>query len=444
MIKIHAVGGYDEVGRNMTCLEIGPDAFIFDCGLYLPPIVEMEDAQKNVFNEKSLRSIDALPDDLLLDKLNVRSKVKAILVTHAHLDHVGAIPYLAHRYPDAEVVGTPFTIEVLKTLLKDNNLKIKNPMRVVTPNSSYKLGNYEIEFINMTHSTIQTAMVAVHTPKGVILYANDFKFDNSPILGKRPNYERLKELGKDGVLALIVDSLYAGDERKTPSEKIARDLLEDVMLGTSNEDGCIIVTTFSSHIARLKSIVDFGKQLDRKILFLGRSLYKYVGAASRLKLAPFSKDVEMVTYTNQIQRMLKLVEKDRTKWIIVCTGHQGEPGSILDRLVREVLPFKFSSKDHVIFSSRIIPSPINIANRGQIEKKLKERGVRIFTDVHTSGHCGREDLRDLINMLKPKNIIPAHGDIVKRTPLAELSRELGYTLGKDVHLIQNGQTLDFD
>ena len=440
MIKLHAIGGYDEVGRNMTCLELDGDAFLFDCGLFLPPIVEMEDGMKETYDEKMMRSIDAIPNDLVLEKNKVRDKVRAILISHAHLDHVGAIPFIADRY-NAEIAATPFTIEVLKTLLRDNNQKIKNALRVVTPNSSFKYGKYKVEFINITHSTIQTALIAVHTEKGAVLYANDFKFDNSPILGKRPNYERLAELGKEGVLALIVDSLYSGDERKTPSEKIARDLLEDVLLGTTNKDACIIVTTFSSHIARLKSIVDFGKQLNRKILFLGRSLHKYVTCAANLQLVPFIKDIEMVTYTNQVKRKLKQVEKERGKWLIVCTGHQGEPGSVLDKLSRDFWPFKFSPKDHVIFSSRIIPSPINVANRSRLEKRLKEKGVRIFTDVHTSGHCGREDLRDLIEMVKPKHIIPAHGDLDKRAPLAELAGEMGYELGKNLHLVQNGQTL---
>lgn len=445
MIKLHAIGGYDEVGRNMTALELDKDVFIFDCGLFLPPIVEMEDSlKKAAYTEKMLRSIDAVPNDLILDKHGINSKVRALLITHAHLDHVGAVPFLAGRYSGAEIAGTPFTIEVLKILMKENESKIKNPLRVVSPNSSFKNGKYKIEFINMTHSTIQTAMIAVHTEKGVVLYANDFKFDNFPILGKKPNYERLTELGKEGVLALIVDSLYSGDERKTPSEKIARDLLEDVMLGTNNKDGCIVITTFSSHIARLKSIVDFGKQLNRKILFLGRSLHKYVGAASKLQLAPFMKDIEMVTYSNQIKRKLKQIEKERNKWLIVCTGHQGEPNSVLDRLSRDYWPFTFSAKDHVIFSSRIIPSEINIANRNMLEKRLKERGVRIFTDVHTSGHCGREDLRDLLTMVKPKNIIPAHGDMTKRTPLAELASEMGYELEKNIHLLQNGQVLKLD
>lgn len=443
MIKLHTVGGYSEVGRNMTCLELDKDAFIFDCGLFLPPIVELEDSQKKAFDEKSMRSIDAIPDDLILDKLNIRNKVRAILISHAHLDHLGAVPYLGHRY-NAEIAGTPYTIEVLKSILKDNEMKIRNVMRTVTPNSSFNLNNYKIEFINVTHSTVQAALIAIHTPKGVIIYGNDFKFDNSPILGKKPNYERLRELEKEGVLALVVDSLYSGEERKTPSEKIARDLLEDVLMTTNNQDSCIIVTTFSSHIARLKSIVDFAKQLNRKILFIGRSLHKYVSAADRVKLVPFMGDIEMLTYTNQIKRRLKQISKERNKWMIVCTGHQGEPGSVLDRLVKDAFPFSFQQGDHVIFSSKVIPNPINVANRNQLEKKLKEKGVRIFTDVHVSGHCAREDLRDLITMLNPKHIIPAHGDISKLTPLAELATELGYVLGTNIHLMQNGQTLQLD
>ena len=152
----------------------------------------------------------------------------------------------------------------------------------------------------------------------------------------------------------------------------------------------------------------------------------------------------MLTYTNQIKRRLKQISKERNKWMIVCTGHQGEPGSVLDRLVRDAFPFSFQPNDHVIFSSRVIPNPINVANRNQLEKKLKEKGVRIFTDVHVSGHCAREDLRDLITMIHPKHIIPAHGDISKLTPLAELATELGYILGQNIHLMQNGQTLQLD
>ncbi len=442
MIKLHAIGGYSEVGKNMTALQINDDVILIDSGLFLPPIVELEEREK-FYTEKKLRSIGALPDDLLLDKLNLSAKVRALLVSHAHLDHVGALPYIAPRYK-AEIAATPFTLEVLKALLKDNNIRIKNHIRKVTPNSSFNVkGNkeYKVEFINITHSTPQTALIAIHTPKGVVLYANDFKFDNFPMIGKKPNYKRLQEIGKEGVLALIVESLYAGQEGKTPSEKIAQNLLEDVLTATDNKDACIIVTTFSSHIARLKSIVHFGKQLGRKIVFLGRSLRKYVTAATRLKLAPFVRDIELLSYKNEVERALKIIAKKRNRYMIVCTGHQGEPGSVLDRLARGMLPFTLQREDHVIFSSCIIPTPISIANRKRLEKKLKEKGIRIFADVHVSGHAFREDLRDLIKVLNPQHIIPAHGEMSKLTALAELGTEQGYKLGKNLHIMQDGQTL---
>ena len=443
MVEIHTVGGFSEVGRNMTCLDLGEDAIILDAGLFLPAIVEMEEAEREM-SERKLRSVGALPDDLILDRLGIRNKVRAILASHAHLDHTGAIPYIGQRY-NAEVLATPFTVEVLKSLYRDENVPMKNNIKVVQPNSIYavqgKKNKIEVEFINVTHSTLQSTLMAVHTKEGVILYANDFKFDNNPILGKMPNYQRLKELAKEGVLALVVESLYAADERKTPSEKIARGLLEDVLLTTSNENGCVIVTTFSSHIARLKSIVDFGKQLKRKIIFLGRSLNKYVSAANRVKLVPFMKDIQLISYRKQMDSVLKKVAAKRKEYMLVVTGHQGEPGSILDRMASNKLPYTFSSKDHVIFSSRTIPTPINITQKAKLDAKLKARGVRIFSDIHVSGHAGREDLRDFINMVQPLHIIPAHGDLKKLSALGELAQELGYRLGKDCHIMQNGSKI---
>jgi len=442
MIKIHTIGGYSEVGKNMTAIQIDDDYVLIDCGLFLPPVVEIEEKERPYTTQK-LRAVGAIPNDLVLD--DVKDKVIAILAGHAHLDHIGALPYLADRY-NADILATPFTLEVLRALYRDSNIPIKNKLKEVTPNSSCyihgKKTDYKVEFINITHSTLQVALIALHTPKGVILYANDFKFDNFPILGKKPNYERFRELAEEGVLALIVDSLYADQDGKTPSEKIARNLLEDVLLTTENQNACIIVTTFSSHIARLKSIVDYGQQLGRKIVFIGRSLHKYVSAAARVNLAPFVNDVKMLSYRHEIVKTLKLIEKNRSKYLIVCTGHQGEPGSVLDRLSRGELPFAFEKRDHVIFSSRVIPTPINVANKERVEKRLKEKGVRIFSDVHVSGHAYREDLRDLITMLKPKHIIPAHGEMSKLTALTELATEEGYELGKNVHIKKDGQSLE--
>ena len=444
-MKIYTIGGYNEVGKNMTAVDLGEDVILFDCGLFLPPIVELEEADKT-YTEKKLRSIGAVPSDELLDNLNLRSKVRAILPSHAHLDHIGALPFLAYRY-NADIIGTPFTIEVLKTLLKDEQVFLKNKLRVVQPNSfcyiQGKTKKYKVDFINVTHSTLQTSMIALHTDEGIVLYANDFKFDNNPILGKKPNYEKLKEIGKEGVKVLIVDSLYSGDERKTASEKVARALLEEIMLTTNNENAGLVVTTFSSHIARLKSIVEFGNELNRKIVFLGRSLNKYVGAAARIDMCPFINDVELVSYRNQLEKKLKNINKEREKYLIVCTGHQGEPGSILDRMSKNKLPFQFRSQDHFLFSSSVIPTPVNIDNREKLDNKLKKSGVRLFNNLHVSGHAGREDLRDFINLLNPENIIPAHGSRDKIAPMADLAKEMGYK-DKNIHLLGDKQKLELE
>lgn len=442
-MEIYTVGGYDEVGKNMTVVDLGEDAFIFDAGIFLPPIVALEEREKG-YNEKILRKIGALPNDYILDAKGITQKVRAILPSHAHLDHIGAIPYLAQRY-NAEVIGTPFTIEVLKQLYEDGKIPIKNKLVAIHPNSSYivqgKTKKYKIDFVNITHSTIQTAMVAIHTDEGIVLYANDFKFDNNPIVGKEPNYELLKDLAKEGVKVIIVDSLYSGDERKTASEKIARGLLEDTMLTTQNERSAVVITTFSSHIARLKSIVDFSKRLNRQPIFVGRSLNKYVRAAINVNLCPFANEIKLASYKNQVEKHLKKINGDRTKYVLVCTGHQAEPGSVLDRITKGQLPFNFNFEDHVIFSSSVIPAPINKENRKVLEDKLKKRGVRIFNNVHVSGHAGREDLRDFINMINAEHIIPAHGEKEKTSPMVELCNELGYKTNKTVHQMTNGAHL---
>jgi len=442
MLNIHAIGGYNEVGKNMTALEDGEDVLLFDAGIFLPAIVGVQEREKNPTN-KWMRGIGALPDDLYLDKNNLRNKVRSIMVSHAHLDHIGGVPYLAQRYK-APVAAPQFTIEVLKKLLEDNKLGIPNKFLPIKPNNSLIIKgkkDYKVEFINITHSTIQSTMIAVHTKSGVVLYANDYKFDNSPTFGEKPNYKRLKELSKIGIKALIVDSLYAGDDRKTPSEKIARGLLEDVMFTTENYKSGMVITTFSSHIARLKTITEFGKKLNREVVFLGRSLEKYVSAADNIGKAPFRKDIEIAKYRRQLEKLLRKVNKNKRKYLVVCTGHQGEKGAILDRMSRNQLPYKLSSEDHVIFSSKTIPTPITLENRAQLEKRLKKHKVRIFDNVHVSGHGGREDLRDLIKLTNPEHIIPSHGDFKKTEPGQNLAIEMGYKKNYNVHLMSNGKKL---
>lgn len=442
-MEICTIGGYEEVGKNMTAVKVGDDVIIFDAGIFLPPLIELqEQEQQQQYSEKMLRGIKAIPDDLVLDKLGWTKKVRAIIIGHAHLDHVGGLPYLAHRYPNAEIIASPFTMEVLNSILNDEKIRLKNKQRTVKTNSTLNLGkNIKLEFIHTTHSTIQCLFVAWHTKEGVFFYALDFKFDKHPIIGEPPNYSRLKQLGRQGVKCLVVDALYSDTDRRTASERIARNLLQDAMDTVRNKNSALFITTFSSHIARLKSIVEFGKKTRRQIIFLGRSLNKYVTSAQKVGLCPFTKNVKIIKYRRQINSVLSRVEKDRGKYLIVCTGHQGETGSILDRVVNGETPFNFRSGDNVIFSSSIIPATPNIMARDKMDKKLRSKGVRIQTDVHVSGHGGREDLRDLVEMLQPKHIIPAHGSLKQEAPMIDLATELGYKFHENAHLSSNGKVI---
>lgn len=444
-IEICTIGGYGEVGRNMTAVRVGDEVVIFDIGFYLPKVISFEGEEAlsiKELTEEQLIDNGIAPDDRAIKDWH--GKVKLICVSHAHLDHIGAVPYLASKYK-CPIMGTPFTIEVLKSLYYDEGKKLTNEIKVLNPNSKYKISDsLSVEFVNITHSTPQSAMVVLHTPRGAIVYANDYKFDNHPVIGKKPNYARLKEIGKKGVLALVVESLYSESDMKTPSEKVAQQMLKDVILGTDNKGAAIIVTTFASHIARLKSISDLGRKLNRRVVFLGRSLFKYVTAAEKIKIVKFTKRIEGPFSGKDVRKKLNFINKDKSKYLIVCTGNQGEPTSALARMANGDLPFTFSPNDQVIFSCRTIPDPINTANRAILEQKLKNLKVRIFKDIHVSGHAAREDHRDLINMLKPEHIIPSHGNITKLTPLADLAVEMGYTLGETVHLMRNGQKMKLE
>ncbi|MBI2658599.1 RNase J family beta-CASP ribonuclease [Candidatus Woesearchaeota archaeon] len=439
MVEICTIGGYNEVGKNSTAIKIGDDAYVFDLGIHLENYVKYTQDEDIVdISPKELMKAGAVPDISAIE--DWKNNVKMILPTHAHLDHLGAIPYLANNFK-APIMCTPFTSEVLKGILTEDKIKLNNKIRSMSANSSFQANNVKIEFVHMTHSTPHTVMIALHTKEGIILYANDFKFDLFPTLGQKPNFKRLEELGKQKVLALICDSTYAADARKMPSESIAKEMLREVMLGIDSKNKHVVVTTFSSHIARLKSIVEFGQKMNRKIVFMGRSMAKYVRAAEATGIAKFTNKVEVLKFSGQIKRKLKKIAKDRGKYLMVVTGHQGEPKSTLAKMMNNELKFKFFPEDHIIFSCRTIPTPTNIANRQKLEADLRTFNVRIFKDIHQSGHAAREDLRDLINLVKPQHIIPAHGELRMTSALADLAVEMGYKKGQNVHVMGNGERL---
>ena len=439
-IEICGVGGYNQVGKNMTAINVDGDVVLLDMGLYLEEYIKYQgETNDGTLSTSRLLDVGALPDISKIKEWH--KKVKAIIPSHAHLDHIGAIPFLGNMF-NAPIIGTPFTIEVLKLILKKDELKINNKLKVLKSGKKIIISkNITVEFIHVTHSTPQTVMIAIHTKYGVILYTNDFKFDNNPTIGNKPNYNRLKELGKKRILALIADSTNAPEEGHTPSELDARNLLEETMLNITDKKKAVLVTTFSSHISRLKSIVEFGRKMKRRPIFIGRSLNRYSEAAKNVGLIDFSKKVEIVKYSSRIKQKFKKINRQIGNYLLVATGHQGEINATLSKMVDENLGYNFKRGDVVIFSCDIIPTPTSIENRKILEEKLNYLGVTIFKDVHSSGHASKEDIKDLIKMVKPKHIIPSHGDLRMRSALADFSSKMGYTLGKDIHFISNGGRL---
>jgi ribonuclease J len=433
MIEILPIGGFREVGKNCTAVKVDDEVIVIDMGLHLQHYIEYtQDDDEVDLSTNKLISIKAIPDISIMEEWIPLTK--AICISHAHLDHVGAAPFLAHKFK-CPIHGTPYTIEVLRALIEDKEVKLPNKLMSHDINSMFKVSdNIKIEFISITHSVVHSALIVIHTKYGSIVYANDFKLDNQPTLGHKSNIGRMKEM--KNVKALIVDSLYAHKPIKTPSESVARELLREVMISTYSDGKAIIVSTFSSHLARIKSIMEFSKQLNRKVVFLGRSLDKYIMAGERCGIVEFSKNAKIIKYRHQIQKFLKNC-KTPEDYVFVVTGHQGEPKSVLARMIFQGY-FKFKKEDLVIFSCNIIPVEDGLRNREAMESELKKKKVRIFRDIHVSGHGAREDQRDLINMLEPEILLPSHSEIATAEQFLELAEEMGYKENKSCFLLKNG------
>ncbi len=439
MIEIFAIGGFSEFGRNMTAVRVDDEVIIIDMGIHMENFIRIQGSE-DIENATTRRLLehDVIPHFKDIDHL--KEKVKAIVPTHAHLDHIGAIPFLARKY-DADIFCTPFTGEVIKAIYADRKQKIKNAIRFVNPNSSFKISkNISVDFINVTHSTPQTIMLGIRTKYGNIVYANDFKFDTSPTLGPKPNFAKMRSF--EGSLCLISDCTRAWDKRKTPSESVAKEMLRDVLDGITSDKNLIVATTFSSHLARLKSMINIAHSKGRRVTMLGRSLDKYVSAGEAAGIIDF-REIQRIRYRDKIRRFMKQVSKEPGKHMLIVTGHQGEPQAVLADLAYGKIDYKFNAGDQVIFSCGVIPNEENQKNRDFLEAKLEAKKARIFKDIHVSGHAAREELRDLLDMIKPKHIIPAHGYPDMMESMKELAEEMGYDK-KDVHMMGNGESVEID
>ncbi|PKL66153.1 MAG: ribonuclease J [Methanobacteriales archaeon HGW-Methanobacteriales-1] len=444
-IEIIAIGGYEEVGKNMSAVRIGEEIIIFDMGIHLDRLHIHEDTDIDKMHSLDLIERGVIPDDTLMKDVN--GKVKAIVFTHGHLDHIGAVAKLAHRY-DAPIIATPFTMALIERVAKwERKFKFNNPLQILNSGEKCQISpDITLEFVRTTHSIPQAVTPALHTSEGIIVYSNDFKFDNHQKISPPPDYQRFLELGEKGVLSLIVDSTRAAEreEVKTHSEKIARIVLQDILEQPLKDDQGILITTFASHIERVQAICDIVGQSDRKMLLLGRSMERYCGLAEKMGILDLPKNASIYGSPKSINRALSLAEEKRSDYVLLTTGHQGEPDALLPRIANDKTSFLVQPGDNVIISAPIIPNPLNKANRNLLEMRLKSKGARIYTNAHVSGHAGREDHRDFLRMLNPAHLIPAHGNLEMLSAYAELAEEEGYRIGKNIHLLRNGQAQVFN
>jgi ribonuclease J len=440
-IEIIAVGGYDEVGRNMTAVRCGKEIVIFDMGLRLDQLMIHEDAEVDEMHSLDLIKIKAIPDDTVLQK--VEGTVKAIVCSHGHLDHIGAIPKLAHRYK-APIIATPYATELIRQQISgEKKFGVNNRLFALSAGQRYTLSpNLVLEFVHTQHSIIDTVTPVLHTPHGAIVYACDFKFDRTPVIGKPPDFARFRQLGKEGVLALIVESTYIHRPGRCPSERIARDLVRDVITSFEDDKSAIVVSTFSSHISRVKTIAECAHEIGRKPVFLGRSMQKYSVTAEQMKFVSFPETASVFGDRRTVDRVMRRMMKEgKDKFLPIVTGHQGEPGSILTRIALGDTPYQLSKGDKILFSANVIPNPMNVGARYVVTQHLKKAGARVFEDLHVSGHAYREDHYEFLQMLQPQHIIPAHADLTMTAGYADFAGDLGYTANKDVHPMQNGGRL---
>ena len=425
----------------MTAVRVGKEIVVLDMGVRLDRIQIHEDAEIENMHSLDLIQMKAIPDDTLMN--TVEGTVKAIVCSHGHLDHIGAITKLAHRY-NAPIVATPYTIELIRQQIAgEQKFGVNNKLFVLRAGQKYTISpTLTLEFVRMQHSIIETVMPVLHTPQGAIVYSNDYKLDRTPVIGEPPDFGRLRQIGKEGVLALFAESTNVHMKGRTPSERIARDIVRDTMTSYEDDKNAIIVSTFSSHIARVKTIAECAHEIGRKPVLLGRSMERYSSTAEQMKLVAFPQTLSMFGNRRTVERtMRRMMKMGKEKFVPIVTGHQGEPGSILTRIALDDTPYKIDKGDKILFSAKVIPNPMNFGQRYMVETRLKMRGARIFDDLHVSGHAYQEDHYELVQLLDPQHIIPSHGGIEQTGAYTEFAEECGYTFQKDLHILRNGQRM---
>ena len=418
-VRVMALGGLNEIGKNMTLIEYKDEIVVIDAGLSFP--------------EDEMLGVDiVIPDITYL--LKNKDKVKGIFITHGHEDHIGALPYILKKI-DVPVYGTRFSIGLIEAKLKEHKLNTVK-LNVVTPKQIIKLKNISVEFIKNNHSIPGSCSLAVHTEQGVIFHTGDFKIDLTPIDGDVMDIHRIWELGSAGVLLMLADSTNVEKSGFTMSEKTVGAGLDDLFRKANGSR--IIVATFASNVHRLQQIINMAVKFNRKVAISGRSMVNVIGVAKDLGYLDIEDDI--LIDLNDISKY------DNSELVIITTGTQGEPMSALARMAcSEHKKVEIIPGDLVIISAHPIPGNEKLISK--VINLLFERGARVvyndIADIHVSGHAAQEDLKLINRMVKPKFFMPVHGEYRMLKRHAELANELGMPQ-QNVFVMQTGQVLELD
>jgi len=414
-LEIIPLGGTGEIGKNLNLVRCDGEAVIIDCGISFPG--------------EDLPGVDlVIPDPEYL--LSVRDELLAILLTHGHEDHVGALPYLLPRLGKLPIYGTPLTLALIEQKLRERRLDA--PLNPVKPGTPFQVGSITVEPIRVTHSIPDCVAYALRTAEGIVVFTGDFKFDHTPVDGERTDFNHLARLGDEGVLLLLSDCTNAERTGWTPSESTVSDAYYTLF---ANAQGRILVTTFASNLHRLQQAIDMAQLYGRRVAVLGRRMEQNVDIAVQrgyLRVEP-----GVLISARQID------DYPPERILVLTTGSQGEPLSALSQIAADEYPrLKINPGDTVILSATPIPGNESLVWR--TVNRLVRLGAKVYHDgivpVHVSGHASQEELKLMISLLKPRYLAPVHGEPRHQAAYFELARQMGYR-DEQMFLLENGSVL---
>ena len=420
-LRIIPLGGLGEVGKNITAIEYGDDIIIVDCGVGFP--------------DEDMFGIDlVIPDITYLE--NNRDRIRGMVLTHGHEDHIGSIPYIL-RSINPPIYGTRLTVKIIENKLKEHRLPWDPSLRCVEAGDTVRLGCFSVEFIRVNHSVADACCLAIRTPLGMIIHTGDFKLDLTPIEGDIMNIPRLGELGNQGVLLLMCESTNAERPGYTPSERTVGRSLEYIF--TTNEEKRIVISTFSSNVHRVQQILDIAARHGRKVAITGRSMINIITSAVELGYINLPDGV--LIDINNIKRYRP------HELVLVCTGSQGEPMSALYRMAfGDHSQVTLDRNDVVLISASAIPGNEKLV--GRIINELCLRGVGVVNDpmvggVHVSGHACQEELKLMMALTKPLYFMPIHGEARHLEANRKNAQQMGIP-DQNIFVSRIGKVLEID